>query len=177
MWKGGPCRPVPSNMKLQTPAWTQSRKSDLAKPWWSRKQRNPIRYGRWTPEAPPTCVSAWGLSHDRRGVQSPEFNEIKCLEGSRRRRWGSIFDQHSQALKPPSPARAKANLISAIQPSRPSYDPPGCTPCPVPRDCRYQDLHPAGSVTQRRMTLTASGGDIKVVRNTNARAKSKRKGH
>jgi integrase len=41
------------------------------------------------------CVSAWGLSHDRRGVPSSEFNEIKGLKGSRRRRWGSVFDQHS----------------------------------------------------------------------------------
>jgi len=29
------------------------------------------------------------------GVPSSEFNEIKGLKGSRRRRWGSIFDQHS----------------------------------------------------------------------------------
>ena len=29
------------------------------------------------------------------GVPSPEFNDIKGLKGSRRRRWGSIFDQHS----------------------------------------------------------------------------------
>jgi len=43
------------------------------------------------------CVSAWGLSHDGRGVPSPEFNDIKGLKGSPRRRWGSIFDQHSQA--------------------------------------------------------------------------------
>ena len=30
------------------------------------------------------------------GVPSSEFNEIKGLKGSQRRRWGSIFDQHSQ---------------------------------------------------------------------------------
>ncbi len=33
------------------------------------------------------------------GVPSPEFNDIKGLKGSRRRRWGSIFDQHSQAKR------------------------------------------------------------------------------
>jgi len=27
------------------------------------------------------CVSAWGLGHDRVGVPSPEFNEIKGLKG------------------------------------------------------------------------------------------------
>jgi integrase len=55
------------------------------------------------------CVSAWGLSHDRRGVPSSEFNEIKGLKGSRRRRWGSVFDQHSHQRK-------KAALIGVKAP-------------------------------------------------------------
>jgi NAD(P)-dependent dehydrogenase (short-subunit alcohol dehydrogenase family) len=42
------------------------------------------------------CVSARGPDHDRRGVTVLRLNEYNGLEGSRRRRWGSFFDQHSQ---------------------------------------------------------------------------------
>lgn len=41
------------------------------------------------------CVSAWGLDYDRRRGQISQFNKINGQTGSRRRRWGSIFDQHS----------------------------------------------------------------------------------
>jgi len=51
---------------------------------------------------PGICVWASGLSHDGRGVPSPEFNDIKGLKGSPRRRWGSIlprdFDAELKAL-------------------------------------------------------------------------------
>ncbi len=33
------------------------------------------------------------------GVPSFQFNEINGLKGSRRRRWGAFFDQHSQTTK------------------------------------------------------------------------------
>ena len=41
------------------------------------------------------CFGA-GSQHDRREGPINEFNEIKGLNGSQRRRWGSILDQHSQ---------------------------------------------------------------------------------
>jgi len=44
---------------------------------------------------PAACVSAPGLDHDRRGGHIIPFSEINGLKGSRRRRWGSLFDQHS----------------------------------------------------------------------------------
>jgi hypothetical protein len=44
-------------------------------------------------------VSAQGLDHHRRGGPIIPFGEIKGLKGSRRRRWGSLFDQHSHQRK------------------------------------------------------------------------------
>jgi hypothetical protein len=46
----------------------------------------------------PDCISAWGLDLDRHGVQSITFNTNSDLKGSRTRRWGSLFDQHSQSF-------------------------------------------------------------------------------
>ena len=48
------------------------------------------------PLAQPLCVSARGLDHDRRGGSHIPFSEINGLKGSRRRRWGALFDQYPQ---------------------------------------------------------------------------------
>jgi hypothetical protein len=85
----------------------------------------------WGASAIVTCVSARGLDHDRRGGPIIPFSEINGLKGSRRRRRGSIFDQHSQRERPMpfrgttlapygiSEVKSATTASNASQPERP----------------------------------------------------------
>jgi hypothetical protein len=64
------------------------------------------------------CVSAWVSAMIGLRVPSTEFNEIKGLKESRRRRSGSIFDQHSHAHFP-----AVKELAGFDFEAQPSIDP------------------------------------------------------
>jgi two-component sensor histidine kinase len=60
------------------------------------------------------CVSARGLDRDQRGGLIIPFSKINGLKGSRRRRWGSLFNQHSHQAGIDAKEREAADKLQKL---------------------------------------------------------------